>query len=335
MKVFRPLLLLLLTTSAMAQFTPSPIGAYISPSNGVWSPWTSVEAFGQIPFIPPAFGLYCQASAGAQWAPCNPGSGGSFITSLTTTGTSGPATVVSGVLNIPQYSGGGTCGSGNIPCTNTTNTFTAAQTITDTSASSPDTLALTNSSTSNVASLGLTSAGGDHYELQGGGTDFAAGWFYITDNTTSGIQVAWKGTIETLQSAGGYCWTNSTNPAAAPATGFMQASGSQVNLGNCSTNNTGGLLNLATLHATTAVTSSSYNQNSASNTGGTCSMSTSTSCTITISHTYTTPVCIATVQSATLTGSATGCTVSGTTVTINAAVANSLTWGAFVFGNPN
>lgn len=30
----------------------------------------------------------------------------SFITSLTTTGTSGPATVVSGVLNIPQYSGG-------------------------------------------------------------------------------------------------------------------------------------------------------------------------------------------------------------------------------------
>jgi len=38
----------------------------------------------------------------------NPGSGGSgFITSLTTTGTSGPSTVVSGVLNIPQYSGGG------------------------------------------------------------------------------------------------------------------------------------------------------------------------------------------------------------------------------------
>lgn len=32
--------------------------------------------------------------------------GGSFITSLTTTGSSGPSTVSSGVLNIPQYSGG-------------------------------------------------------------------------------------------------------------------------------------------------------------------------------------------------------------------------------------
>lgn len=69
--------------------------------------------------------------------------------------------------------------------------------------------------------------------------------------------------------------------------------------------------------------------------GGTCAMSTSTSCTITLGHTYTTPVCIATQQSATLTGGAVGCTVSGTTVTITSAVANSETWGAFVFGNPN
>lgn len=32
---------------------------------------------------------------------------GDTITSLTTTGTSGPATFTNGVLNIPQYSGGG------------------------------------------------------------------------------------------------------------------------------------------------------------------------------------------------------------------------------------
>lgn len=38
-------------------------------------------------------------------SPCSGGS--AFITSLTVTGTSGPATVVSGVLNIPQYTGGG------------------------------------------------------------------------------------------------------------------------------------------------------------------------------------------------------------------------------------
>jgi hypothetical protein len=78
----------------------------------------------------------------------------------------------------------------------------------------------------------------------------------------------------------------------------------------------------------------SIDQTAASSTGGTCAMGASTSCTITIGTTYTTPVCIATQQSATLTGGAVGCTVSGTTVTITSAVANSETWGALVFGNP-
>jgi hypothetical protein len=79
----------------------------------------------------------------------------------------------------------------------------------------------------------------------------------------------------------------------------------------------------------------SFQQQAASNSGGTCAMVAGTSCTITIGHSYTTPVCIATQQSATLTGGAVGCTVSGTTVTITSAVINSETWGAFVFGNPN
>jgi hypothetical protein len=78
-----------------------------------------------------------------------------------------------------------------------------------------------------------------------------------------------------------------------------------------------------------------YNQHAASNTGGTCTMSSGTSCTITLGHTYTTPVCIVTQQSGTLTGGVVGCTVSGTTVTITAATSNSEAWGAFVFGNPN
>lgn len=79
-----------------------------------------------------------------------------------------------------------------------------------------------------------------------------------------------------------------------------------------------------------------FGQVAASNTAGTCSMATLTSsCTITIAHTYTTPVCIATQQSGTLTGGSVGCTVSGTTITITAATANSETWGAWVFGNPN
>jgi hypothetical protein len=45
-------------------------------------------------------------------SPCSGGS--AFVTSLTTTGTSGPSTVVSGVLNIPQYTGGGGGATTNI-----------------------------------------------------------------------------------------------------------------------------------------------------------------------------------------------------------------------------
>jgi hypothetical protein len=53
------------------------------------------------------------------------GSGGGFITSITTTGTTGASTVVSGVLNIPIYSGGGsgfpiTLGSTSIASGSTT-----------------------------------------------------------------------------------------------------------------------------------------------------------------------------------------------------------------------
>jgi hypothetical protein len=70
-------------------------------------------------------------------------------------------------------------------------------------------------------------------------------------------------------------------------------------------------------------------------TGGKCTMSSNTTCTVTIGKTYTAPVCIATQQSGTLTGGSTGCTVSGTKVTITAATPNSETWGVFVFGNPN
>ena len=83
------------------------------------------------------------------------------------------------------------------------------------------------------------------------------------------------------------------------------------------------------------VTLSSILQNAASKTGGTCTMSAGTSCTITIATTYTTPLCFATVQSTSLTGTYSGCTVSGTTVTVTAGVANSLTWAALVIGNPN
>jgi hypothetical protein len=78
------------------------------------------------------------------------------------------------------------------------------------------------------------------------------------------------------------------------------------------------------------------NQSATGTIAGTCAMSTGTSCTFSMGVSFTsTPICIATQQSATLTGGAVGCTVSGTTVTITSAVANSETWGALLIGNPN
>jgi len=71
--------------------------------------------------------------------------------------------------------------------------------------------------------------------------------------------------------------------------------------------------------------------------GGSCAMST-TSCTVSVTATFAnTPLCLATVQSATVIAG--GCTVSGSgsswTLTITAASSNSSTWSAFVFGDPN
>lgn len=68
---------------------------------------------------------------------------------------------------------------------------------------------------------------------------------------------------------------------------------------------------------------------------GSCAMSAGTSCTFSLGASYNTPLCIVTVQSATLTGGVAGCTVSGTTVTITSASPNSLTWAALIVGNPN
>jgi len=79
----------------------------------------------------------------------------------------------------------------------------------------------------------------------------------------------------------------------------------------------------------------SLEQTGANATGGKCTMSSGTTCTFTIGKTYTTPICIATQQSGTLTGGSMNCTVSGAVVTIRTTTSNSETWGGLVFGNPN
>lgn len=92
--------------------------------------------------------------------------------------------------------------------------------------------------------------------------------------------------------------------------------------------------NVASKFDSTVAVTGHLNQNTTGNWAGTCTMSTSTICTINLAAAYAnTPGCIVTVQSATVIAG--GCIVSGTTVTVSAASSNSLTWAAFIFGNPN
>ena len=73
-KVCLLLSILALTLTVGAQ-KPVPMAAYLSLSAGTWNPWTSSGGFGSLSFTPPAIGLYCQATSGGPWQPCNPGSG--------------------------------------------------------------------------------------------------------------------------------------------------------------------------------------------------------------------------------------------------------------------
>jgi hypothetical protein len=76
------------------------------------------------------------------------------------------------------------------------------------------------------------------------------------------------------------------------------------------------------------------NQGATGQFAGTCTMSSGTSCNITLNNSYSSkPGCLVTVQSAVVIAG--GCTVSGTTVTVTAASANSSVWAAMLFGNPN
>lgn len=77
------------------------------------------------------------------------------------------------------------------------------------------------------------------------------------------------------------------------------------------------------------------NQTATGEFAGSCNMVSSSSCNVSLISAFTSqPICIATEQSA-ATPIAGGCEVSGTTVTIGAASANSGTWAVLVIGNPN
>lgn len=79
------------------------------------------------------------------------------------------------------------------------------------------------------------------------------------------------------------------------------------------------------------------NQFAARDFAGSCAMAAGTSCTFTITGSYTsTPLCFASIASTPpATANSGSCALSGTTVTITAGIANSLTWNALLIGNIN
>jgi hypothetical protein len=92
---------------------PPAMAAYINAGSG-WNPWTSAAGFGQLTFTPSPIALYCQATQGGAWTPCNPsGGGGSGITALTGDVTaSGTGSVAATLATV--NAGPGTCGSASV-----------------------------------------------------------------------------------------------------------------------------------------------------------------------------------------------------------------------------
>lgn len=100
----RTLIALFIVASAplLAQIVPKVGAAYISPSAGVWEPWSAAASFGQLSYNPQPsqiIGLYCQATSTSAWAPCVPGSGGGGVSSVVATSPI-VASTTSGVVTV-------------------------------------------------------------------------------------------------------------------------------------------------------------------------------------------------------------------------------------------
>ena len=127
--------------------------------------------------------LTSDANGVGSWA-ASAGGGGGIVTGLTTTGTSGPSTLVSGTLNVPEYAGGGGGATidpyqdeGNVnsitwdvsgTSTNYEATLTGVTTLTMSNVRNGDygTLIVTQDGT---GSRTLSFAGGTHKVVNGGG----------------------------------------------------------------------------------------------------------------------------------------------------------------------
>jgi hypothetical protein len=86
----------------------------------------------------------------------------------------------------------------------------------------------------------------------------------------------------------------------------------------------------------TTLTATQLNQTASNSFAGSCTMSSGTTCTFTATATFTNYLAFASIDHAsTPTANVAKCSISGTTVTITAALSNSLTWDCLLIGNPS
>jgi hypothetical protein len=130
MKKIVTILSLLIALPLLAQYKPQQVrAAYVNSGTG-WNPWDANLGSESLPYTPQPIALYCQASAGAAWQPCNPtGGGGGGVSSVGLTAPSwlavtGSPVTSSGTLALTPATGQtshrviGTCGTATTftPC---------------------------------------------------------------------------------------------------------------------------------------------------------------------------------------------------------------------------
>jgi hypothetical protein len=108
MSKFKWLLPFLFAANVFAQlgYVPRPVAGFTY-SGGSWIAAATAATGSPLNYVPDPVAIYCYNSGTGKWVPADSScfGGGSSI-SLTTNGSSGAATLVAGVLNIPIYSGG-------------------------------------------------------------------------------------------------------------------------------------------------------------------------------------------------------------------------------------
>lgn len=233
-KILAVLAMVMSSVVAMAQAYPGipPLYAGYTSTGGTglsgsWNPMAGSGGMTPYPAgVPQAIGLYYSSDGtghAGTWLPWT-GSGG----------------------------GGGSCGSNFIPCTNTTNTFTAPQTING--GASNDVLLITSSSAVGTdLHLKGTDASVDDWLILSAGSGVVSHKLFVGDLTT-GVYVLGISSL-----AGGaaslevptlsvYCWapTNSITTAACD-TGLSRDSAGVVDVGNGAQGNSSGTLKLGNI----------------------------------------------------------------------------------------